>query len=341
MSSCVCSFWMPKDVSYALLTRSQYAWWWATWKLMLSHLLSCLTSCSIGIWSCCQLPLSHCFGLTTGNSGLAQASSYVHTHCYQYNVLHRNTRRSAKARLMSHAHVHCRLPYAVVKSSNTLSKLQSRLCEQRAESLANPAKAQPALQGFLDNMIVPTSVDAYIKPLGKLTGQDVINFRNKYRPLADRKRSTDAVSYDSRNDGDANSKHFRRLLLSAECQIGKTGAYLALLQDLRNILQPQVLVALPNFDATVQPTEDEPDVPGDGEQSDVIVDWDRQVSTCKCCALGVVCAHRLAVTQVICSILSSECMQRQCVRCKLTYCSVGLCCMSCYCVMPFHCQGRL
>lgn len=174
----------------------------------------------------------------------------------------------------------CRLPYAVTKSSNVLSKLQSRLNEQRAEALANMAGGQPALQGYLDNMIVPASLDAYIKPIGRLTGQDVVNFRNKYRPLAQRNRSNDPVSYDSRNDGVADCKHPRRLLLSAECQIGKTGAYLALLQELQNILQPQVLVALPDFDAPIQPTDDEPDVPDEGHFSSVTVDWDRQVSAC-------------------------------------------------------------
>jgi hypothetical protein len=164
----------------------------------------------------------------------------------------------------------------VTKSSNVLSKLQSRLYEQRAERLANPEGSPSVLQGYADNMIVPTSLDAYVKPIAKLVGRDVVDFRNKYRPLLPRNRSSDAVSYDARNDG-LGHKHPRRLLLSAECQIGKTGAYLALLQDLQSILQPQMAVALPDFDAPIQPADDEPDVPDDEERCSVTVEWDRQV----------------------------------------------------------------
>ena len=168
----------------------------------------------------------------------------------------------------------------MTKSSNVLSKLQSRLHEQRAEGLAKMAGGQSALQGYVDNMIVPASLDAYIKPVGKLTGQDIVNFRNNYRPLSQRNRSADPISYDSRNDVVADCKHPRRLLLSAECQIGKTGAYLALLQHLQSVLQPQVLVALPDFDAPIQPTDDEPDIPDEDHHSGVTIDWDRQVSAC-------------------------------------------------------------
>ncbi|KAL0049952.1 hypothetical protein WJX82_001553 [Trebouxia sp. C0006] len=131
-----------------------------------------------------------------------------------------------------------RLPYAVTKSSNVLSKLQSRLYEQRAERLANPEGSPSVLQGYADNMIVPTSLDAYVKPIAKLVGRDVVDFRNKV-------------------------------------PIGKTGAYLALLQDLQSILQPEMAVALPDFDAPIQPADDEPDVPDDEERCSVTVEWDR------------------------------------------------------------------
>lgn len=182
----------------------------------------------------------------------------------------------------------------MTKSSPVLSKLQSRLDEQRAQHLAGQQGSQ--LQGFLDNMIVPASLDAYIRPIGKLTGESIVDFRHKYRPLACRNRATDAVSYDSRNDGVADCTHRRRLLLSAECQIGKTGAYLALLQSLQQILQPQLAVALPDFDHPIQPTSDEPDVP-DEERSEVTVDWDRRVSTCRSCA-GVNHIHHCTLASI-------------------------------------------
>ena len=185
----------------------------------------------------------------------------------------------------------------MTKSNTLLSKLQSRLEDQRGERLAGQQGSQSPLQGFLDNMIVPAILDAYIKPIGKLTGEDIVDFRHKYRPLACRNRATDAVSYDSRNDGVADCKHPRRLLLSAECQIGKTGAYLALLQSLQQILQPQLAVALPDFDHPIQPTSDEPDVPDDEERSQVTVDWDRQVSTCRSC-VGVNHIHHCTLASI-------------------------------------------
>ena len=164
-----------------------------------------------------------------------------------------------------------------MKSSHVLAKLQARLYEQRVLSIR---LGEPdSLPGFLDKMIVPTSLDAYITPVRRgLTGKDVIDFRNKYRPLQDRNRAKDPVSYDSRNR-EEQSKHSRRLLLSAECQIGKTGAYLALLQHLQQTLQPMVAVALPDFDAVIPPSPaDDSDIPDELGDSEVVVDGNRSLT---------------------------------------------------------------
>ena len=173
-----------------------------------------------------------------------------------------------------------------MKSSNVLSNLQARLHEQRV--LRIRLHEPDSLPGCLDKMIVPTSLDAYIKPVRRgLTGKDVIDFRNKYRPLQDRNRAKDPVSYDSRNR-EEQSKHSRRMLLSAECQIGKTGAYLALLQRLQQTLQPAVAVALPDFDKVVPPgPTDDSDVPDELEVSEVVVDVNRSVAA----PCSVQCIH--------------------------------------------------
>ena len=175
-----------------------------------------------------------------------------------------------------------RLPYAVMKSSNLLSKLQTKIWEQRAVRLAaepNSLPASSSLQGYLDNMIVPTSLDQYLSPDGRLTGKDIVDFRHKYKPKQSRNQDKETVSYDARD----HQVHSRRLLLSAECQIGKTGVYLALMQDLKAILspspqlvQPDVVVALPDFES-VQPgsAADASDLPEEDERGQVTVDYKR------------------------------------------------------------------
>ena len=172
----------------------------------------------------------------------------------------------------------CRLPYAVMKSSRQLRNLQTKLWDQRATRLAASPGGQLAaagLQGILDHMIVPASLDSYLSPDPKLTGAEIVDFRHKYRPKQSRNRNKETVGYDARPHG----HHPRRLLLSAECQIGKTGVYLALLKDLKTILKPDTAVpdidvALPDFDS-LQPasTADESDVPNQDEVGSVVVDY--------------------------------------------------------------------
>lgn len=150
--------------------------------------------------------------------------------------------------------------------------------QQRASRLAQHADS--GLHGFLDNMIVPTSLDAYLKPVGgkqKLAGKGVVDFRKNYTPKQSRNRDRETVSYDALD----HVVHPRRLLLSAECQIGKTGAYLALLKDLMTSLPsqlPEVTVVLPDVNSMPPPgPDDDSDVPQGSEAEELVVDYDRSV----------------------------------------------------------------
>ena len=162
-------------------------------------------------------------------------------------------------------HAVCRLPYAVVSRKDTPDRVQTALrCldVQRAESIAG-VSAQQQLPGVLNNMIIPGALDAYIKPAQRRrsgpVGAAVIDFRRSY--IANKGGSTnETASY----DGSGQHKlHERRLLLSAECQIGKTGAYLALLLELQQTLRPsakpavEIAVLLPGSSITDGPPEAE------------------------------------------------------------------------------------
>ena len=161
----------------------------------------------------------------------------------------------------------CRLPYAVMKSSNLLTKLQKRLGDRHGNQ-------DVPLEGYLDNMIAPKSLDSYLTAVGKPKGKLIVDFRKSYIPKETRYRDKETVSYDSRQHVD----HPRRLLLSAECQIGKTGVYLALLQDLQYMLRPHatVAVALPEFDSEVPlPGSEEEHTPRQEELPDVRVNYEK------------------------------------------------------------------
>lgn len=114
-------------------------------------------------------------------------------------------------------------------------------------------------------MINPGMLDSYIRPDPRIrpkpAGADVLDFRHRYVANKGGGGANDSASYDARNGPPR--LHERRLLLSAECQIGKTGAYLALLLKLKQLLKPQVAVLLP-----VMPTEAD-ETPGPAEADDI------------------------------------------------------------------------
>lgn len=157
----------------------------------------------------------------------------------------------------------------MIKSSPLLSNLQSKVWEQQIAQ-----QPDDALHSYLDNMIVPTLLDAYVSPFRKLTGREVVDFRNNYRAKQPRNREKETVSYDTR----PHDTHDRRILLAAECQIGKTGVYLALLQDLKQTLSSEaevtVDIALPDLHTMPPPsTADVCDMPEDDDT--VTVDYSK------------------------------------------------------------------
>lgn len=163
---------------------------------------------------------------------------------------------------------YCRLPYAVVTKDDVPKKIATavkQLTLQRGHSLAPQQPASKQLHGVLNNMINPGMLDSYIRPDPRIrpkpAGADVLDFRRCYVANKGGGGANDSASYDARNSPPR--LHERRLLLSAECQIGKTGAYLALLLKLKQLLKPQVAVLLP-----VVPTEAD-ETPGPAEADEI------------------------------------------------------------------------
>ena len=116
------------------------------------------------------------------------------------------------------------------------------LAVQHGATMAPDATPQKHLPGVLNNMIMPSLLDTYIKPVRRLEPSNaaIIDFRRSYDANKSSNRAKEAVSYDGRPHVEL---HKRRLLLSAECQIGKTGAYLALLLELQRVLAPAAMAA--------------------------------------------------------------------------------------------------
>ena len=163
-------------------------------------------------------------------------------------------------------HILSRLPYAVVIKPDIPRQIQTavkQLQRQRGARVAN-VDVQQQLPGVLNNMISPGKLDTYIKPVQRPTpvGAAIIDFRHSYIANKVGGNAYESASYDGRGSV---SQHERRLLLSAECQIGKTGAYLALLLELQKVLrsstpQPavsEVVVLLPGTSLTAGPAEAE------------------------------------------------------------------------------------
>lgn len=160
-------------------------------------------------------------------------------------------------------HILCRLPYAVVIKPDIPKQIQTaakQLQRQRGDKIRGVG-AQKQLLGVLNNMINPGKLDTYIKPRQRPTpvGAAIIDFRRSYVANKVGGGANESASYDGRGSV---SQHARRLLLSAECQIGKTGAYLALLLELQKVLkaatQPAVsdiAVLLPGTSLTDGPAE--------------------------------------------------------------------------------------
>lgn len=161
----------------------------------------------------------------------------------------------------------CRLPYAVVIKPDIPKQVQTavkQLQRQRGDKIRGVG-AQRQLPGILNNMINPGKLDTYIKPMRRRApvGAAIIDFRRSYVANQVGGGANEPASYDGRG---ANSQHPRRLLLSAECQIGKTGAYLALLLELQKVLkasaQPvvsEIAVLLPGTSLADGPAEADDD----------------------------------------------------------------------------------
>eukprot|EP00854_Cymbomonas_tetramitiformis_P002143 gene2143-2845_t len=135
------------------------------------------------------------------------------------------------------------LPYALIRP-DVYQTIQS------GAKKAAKAPANSPMSEILPNYARPSQLDRYLSPNKGLTHDAIFNFRENYTASTGSK-SERAPGSLRHYDADNTEKDSRRLLLQAECQIGKTGAYIALLARLQELLQPSGVsvprIPEPNF----------------------------------------------------------------------------------------------
>ena len=84
-------------------------------------------------------------------------------------------------------------------------------------------------------------LDPYMNPIKQLKAKELHTYHENYTPVV----SSTKAHYDASADKKPPAKHKRRMLLFAECQIGKTAAYLHYLTRLREVIRGSLV-----FEAT-------------------------------------------------------------------------------------------
>ncbi|KAJ1483165.1 hypothetical protein T484DRAFT_1801447, partial [Baffinella frigidus] len=126
------------------------------------------------------------------------------------------------------------LPYALVEK-NIFTKMSEGVTLAHRHASSNPQGVLPIAKCIMMNTMDTgiTLTNSRIKSSEKSSDwTDLHNYRKSFKPGGNDDKHSDS-DFVFEGGSFTEHKHMRRLLLSAECQIGKTGTYISLFQQLR------------------------------------------------------------------------------------------------------------